>query len=254
LQDIGLTSTTSAPMKMHYQNEQIVSADAEPKQQHLVDSKYPHFSPANYLIGIVLHAIESHKNVQISLPSQGEIFVWAHEEVYAANIKTEEFWRAPADQFQVTAIEENAGGLECNSMRPLHELLWSATFHASQGKLIDGCHKFDVVQFKRWPNLTRLPCTPNATRICAALVAHPITIMILRAMLKIDTAEICQIYSAAYIAGVANVLNRKKSETGAATNDESDSVPESSKIERKRGIMDILSLLRIKLGNQRPGY
>lgn len=230
-------------------NEQTLGILPGSKAIRPVDRQYSHFSPEDYFVGIVLRAIATRKGVHVSLPGQGEIFVWPQREMYAANIKTERFWRVCADQFEVTSIREDATLIAGTPLRPLNELLWQATFHASQGRLIEGCHKFDIVQFKYWPNLTRLPCTANTARICAALVAHPTTIMILRAMLKIDAAEVCQIYSAAHIAGITNILNRKRNEISIATDSQSDVAPESSKIERKLDIFGILAQLRVKLGS-----
>jgi hypothetical protein len=94
------------------------------------------------------------------------------------------------------------------SGKNISDLLWQSAFHVSEGRLIEGCSKYDVVQLRHWPNLTRLPVTPNAARICALLTRHPTTIMLIHRVLGIDKEEVCQIYSSAYSAGIAHMVSR----------------------------------------------
>jgi hypothetical protein len=94
-----------------------------------------------------------------------------------------------------------------SSGRIINELLWNAAFHASQGRLIEGCSLRDFVQFRHWPNLTRLPVTPNTARICALLTRRRTVIAMVHQHLAINNEEVCQIYSAAYCAGISNAIN-----------------------------------------------
>ena len=179
------------------------------------------FTPADHLLGIVQRIMASRENSRIILPGVGEIVILpGRGEYYADAHNLSELCSRPAAQFDVTALGESTPPHAAGSGRNLNELLWNAAFHASQGRLVEGRSRYDVVQFQHWPNLTRLPSTPNAARICALLTRHPTTIMLLHRMLGIEKEEIYLIYSAAYCAGIASPINRTSespsSETEAA--------------------------------------
>lgn len=166
------------------------------------------FAPADHLLGIVQRVVASRDDTRIVLPGKGEIAILPERREFYANVSNmAEFCTAPSAQFQVTALGE-AALPSTSARRNIQELLWNAAFHASQGRLVEGRSKYDVVQFRHWPNLTRLPVTPNAARICALLTRHPTTIMLIHRMLCIDKEEAYQIYSAAYCAGMANSISR----------------------------------------------
>jgi len=160
------------------------------------------FAPANHLLGLVQGAVASRDDTRITLPGKGEIVMFPGRNEYRSNAKDmAEFCRAPAGHFEVTVINQAAITDTPVPARSIKDLLWMAAFHASQGLLLEGCSKYDVVQFRHWPNLTRLPATQNAARVCALLTRHPTTIMLVHHILDIEKSEVHQIYSAACSAG-----------------------------------------------------
>ena len=174
------------------------------------------FIPADHLLGIVQRRIASRCDTRIVLREKGEIVIFPERGIYYTNVPDMvEFCGAPAEMFEVSAIGETALPYASGTARSIRELLWQSSFHVSQGRLIEGCSKYDVVQFRHWPNLTRLPVTPNTARICALLTRHPTTIMLVHRMLGIDKTEVYQICSAAYSAGIADTLSRACFEAGA---------------------------------------
>lgn len=92
--------------------------------------------------------------------------------------------------------------------RTADEFFWNYAFALSKGRLLPGCRSEDVVHLKHWPNLTRLPITPNTYRIAALLTARPTSIDTALRLLNITAEEIYQFYSAAFHAGYAEILNR----------------------------------------------
>jgi hypothetical protein len=92
--------------------------------------------------------------------------------------------------------------------RNIDELMWQAAFYASEGRLMQGCYRDDVVELAYWPNLSRLPHTPNSMRIAALLTRHPTSIFFATRLLKVEPAEMYQFYSAARAAGLARPINR----------------------------------------------
>jgi hypothetical protein len=158
---------------------------------------------ASHLLGIVQRIVSSRGNARIALPGRGEIVLFAARGEYRADVQDmAEFCSAPAAHFEVSAITEAAAMAHAGSARNVRELLWCAAFHASQGRLVEGCSKYDVVRFRHWPNLTRLPVTQNSARICALLTRHPTTVMLVHHILGIEKTEVYQIYSAAHSAGL----------------------------------------------------
>lgn len=169
------------------------------------------FSPVDYLLGLIQHAMAAGANTRIILPGKGEITLLpVRGEYYSTVTNMAEFCSVRPTQFEVTTLAETAEPLPyaATSARSIKELLWIAGFHASQGRLVQGCSKYDVAQFKYWPNLTRLPVTANAARVCALLTRHPTTIMLLHRMLGVEKEEVYQLYSAAHCAGIATTISR----------------------------------------------
>ena len=171
------------------------------------------FSARDYFLGIAQDIVTSLKNVHVALPDKGEIYLFPRRNEYHANVADmAEFCLAPASQFKVTVLNGAPQVLHHGPGLDISGLLWQAAFHASQGLMIEGSSKFDVVQFRRWPNLTRLPKTPNTMRICALLTRYPMTIMLVHRKLGIEKKELYQTISAAYCAGIANVISHSPQE------------------------------------------
>ena len=167
------------------------------------------FKPGDYLLGIVQRAVALGQNTSIALPGKGELVICPTLGVYYT--KTHdliEFIRTPAILFKIEKCDEKVLRDGLGSINNLKALLWQAAFHASQGRLIEGCSKYDVVKFRHWPNLTRLPITPNTARICALLTRNPTTIMLVHRVLGIDREEVYQIYSAASSAGISHKIGK----------------------------------------------
>jgi hypothetical protein len=173
------------------------------------------FSPDDYLITILRRAVAHVQDMRIALDGVGEITVFARRgEYFPGTTDMARFCAAPAARFQVTVLDGHEAGRDTAAGvgRNIDELLWQAGFHASGGRLMQGCLRDDVVQLRHWPNLSRLPSTPNAMRISALLTRHPTSIMLAQRLLKVEAAEIYRFYSAARCAGLAHVLNRKPEE------------------------------------------
>jgi hypothetical protein len=171
------------------------------------------FSPNDYFLGIAQKAITAGRDTRIVLPGRGEVQLYPERNEYVADIADHAaFFCAPASEFRSSPLE----GAAPAHPRHMDELLWQAAFHASQGRLVDGITMFDVVQFRRWPNLPHLPKTANTARICALLTRHPTTIMLAHRLLGIRKDEVYQIYSAAYCAGLANIINQNPEALPAA--------------------------------------
>lgn len=171
----------------------------------------PYFDPDDYLINIVRRATAHGQNLHVFAEGLGDILVLSERGEYFATVRDmAAFCRTPAKALRV--IADPRGPLPNTTGRNIDELMWQAGFHASQGRLMLGCYRDDVVELRYWPNFTRLPLTPNAFRITALLAQHPTSVTLAARLLKLEREELYQYYSAARCAGLARAVNRKPEE------------------------------------------
>lgn len=178
-----------------------------------VSANNDQFDADDYIINIIKRAVAHVQDVAITLPGVGQLIaLTTRGEYFAAPSILPAFCRAPADQLKVAVLEGPPAGMQAIVGRNLDELMWCAGFFASQGRLMEGCHHHDVVQLRHWPNLTRLPVTPNSMRMAALFARHPTSISLAYRLLKVEPAEMYQFYCAARCAGLAVAVNRKAEE------------------------------------------
>jgi len=169
------------------------------------------FDPKDYLLGVLQKAIARKKDISVNHSSFGDLTVFTEQGEYHTDIADfDGLCRTPASDFNVRDLSDKevmtiAG--EKGIGRNIDELMWQAGYYASQGRLMDGLSMTDVVHLKYWPNLTRLPNNFNSFQMAAMLTRHPTTIVFAHRVLKIPQEEINAFYTAAYCAGLAEMLN-----------------------------------------------
>ena len=200
------------------------------------------FSAAECLVGVVRRLLDDGRDARIALAGNGEVILLPRAGRCLVLVRDMvAFCQASAAAFEIALIEP--GSITPGAAgRDIDELLWQIGFHASRGLLLEGLSEYDVVQFSRWPNLSRLPTTPNAMRICALLVNHSTSIMMARRRLRVDSGEIRRIYTAASLAGIARVLNRKSAESSVEPMSPGD-VPEIGGANGQAGPSTIFGIL-----------
>lgn len=168
------------------------------------------FSPDDYLINIIKRAVTNNQNIHISIPSVGSLIVQASSGEYIDNTDDlARFCVYPASDYKVNILNDRDVKVDANRVgRNIDELMWIAGFYISDGRLMDGCYRDDVVELMHWPNLTRIPGTPNSMRLASLLSYHPTSITLAYRFLRIDRAEAYQFYTAARCAGLARAVNR----------------------------------------------
>lgn len=165
--------------------------------------------PVSHLLDIVQQALHSQTATLIALPDQGELIIIPELRQYHLNAgNIPELSLAPASSFKIRPLNSAELMSMSAAAKDVSELLWQLAFHLYEESLIPGCSENDVIEFTRWPNLTRLPVTPNTARICALLTRHPTSITLVRRVLGIDRHEVNQVISAAHSAGIVNTVSR----------------------------------------------
>jgi hypothetical protein len=178
------------------------------------------FSPADYLLGIVQHAVALQVDQRVILPGKGEVVILPKRGLYYAKVhEVAEFCSVPATELNVTGFHGTELHYFSRGMS-IKSLLWKSAFYASKGRILENLSICDFVKLRHWPNLTRLPVTPNTARICAILTRYRTVIVSVPHVLGVTSQEVCQIYSAAYCAGIVDVINLRPEEANlkAATN------------------------------------
>jgi len=172
------------------------------------------FSPDDYLITTFRRAISNRQDICVSAQGLGRLMLFGSRgEFFSESPNLQDLIQLSPRKCQVSVLSQNDSSLYSEDVgRSVDELMWQAAFFASQGRLMEGCHWNDVVQLECWPNLTRLPSTPNTFRILALLYQHPTSVFLASRLLKVPTEEMYQVYSAARAAGIARALNRSAEE------------------------------------------
>ncbi len=169
---------------------------------------------ASHLLDLVQQALHSHNVTLIALPGRGEITIVPHLRQYHANTSDiAAFCAAPVASFEIRQLDHEDAMSISAPAKDIRELQWQLAFYLYEDSLIPSCSENDVIEFTRWPNLTRLPVTPNTARICALLTRHPTSITLIRRVLGIDRHEVNRVISAAYSAGIVNMVSRGPSAT-----------------------------------------
>lgn len=174
-----------------------------------------YFNPDDYLINTLRRATANQQDIHLGVAGLGELVMLGGRGEYFAYLDDmPAFITTPQARVALTILAPGDARIPAPEKigRNIDELMWQAAFHASQGRLMQGCYRDDVVELEYWPNLSRLPHTPNTMRMAALLSRHPTSIFFATRLLKVEPAEIYQFYSAARAAGFARALNRKPEE------------------------------------------
>lgn len=92
--------------------------------------------------------------------------------------------------------------------RPLEELVWDCAYNLAEDGLLPGCRRDDVVQLRRWPNLTRLQAGKHGVRLAALLSSRPTSLVLASRILDLEEREVFRFYSACKYAGMIRTVNR----------------------------------------------
>jgi hypothetical protein len=165
------------------------------------------FAADDYFLGLAQRVACGSTITHIFLDGVGEVIIDPRRSRYVAFMPdAEAFYLTPAASFQ-TAPTKTCSFPDFPE-RDLAELLWTAAHHASAGRLPAGYSKYDVVKLRHWPNLSRLPATPGAMRLCAFLSRRPSALHLARKLAGVDEGEAYSFYSAALSAGVLELVSR----------------------------------------------
>lgn len=173
------------------------------------------FSPDDYLLSTLQRAVANNQDICLNTVRLGRLIVLSSRGEYFTDCPdlAALLCLSPDDcPVRILGKGDHHIPPSCTIGRNIDELLWQAAFHASAGRLMQGCNLDDVIQLDYWPNLTRLPHTPNSFRILALLSKHPTSVFFAARLLKVPASEVFQIYSAAKAAGLSRTINRKVEE------------------------------------------
>ncbi len=155
----------------------------------------------HHLVGAILRVAESGRAAVISHPSYGQLLIDPLARRCALLCdRFDDFCRAAAHELRVSWPAQGVQ-LIAELSRDLEEVLWHAAWVASDGRLPASLSRHDVLELRDWPNLSRLPSSPDAMRLCSLLARQPHSLHLARKMLGVDEREAYRIYCAGYYAG-----------------------------------------------------
>ncbi len=161
------------------------------------------------LVSLVQRILSSGQNTRITVANIGEVSILPQLGTYHSAVEDmPAFCTSPRTKFEIHLLADAEITTISAPGKDIKDLLWQVAFYAHHDSLIESCSENDVIQFKHWPNLTRLPVTPNTARICALLTRNPTSITLVRRVLGIDKNEVNQVISAAFSAGIVNTISR----------------------------------------------
>lgn len=171
-----------------------------------------HFNPDEYLVKILGRAVANKQDISVALPSGEMLAIFPSRGDYFGCVDDmAAFCTSSIDDFKVKVLNQSEAEVFINGEdhgRNFDELLWQATYYASQGRLIQGCEREDVVEISYWPNLTRLPGPSSSIAIAALLTRYPTSVTLASRILNVPIEEMFEFYSAAFSAGFIIVHNR----------------------------------------------
>jgi len=176
---------------------------------------YASFSPDEYLITTLRRASAHRQDISIVSEPHGTLLLLSSRgEYFFTGPDIEALLCQSPERCRITILspgDSRIPGPETIG-RNIDELMWQAAFYPAQGRCLEGCHRDDVIRLEFWPNLTRLPHTPNTFRILALIAQHPTSVFFAARLLKVPQGEMAQLYSAGRTAGCIRVINRTPEE------------------------------------------
>jgi len=159
-------------------------------------------------LGLVTRAAGGREAVSLALDGVGE--VWLDPVLKRAVARVDDwtaFCTAPAARLRTRPSGAPAGVAQ----RELSELLWTLGYHSSRGRLPASINRHAVIRLAHWPNLSRLPRTPDMYRLCALLARRPSSIHLAGRLVGVDEPQVFQFFSAAHAGGAIEMITRDPS-------------------------------------------
>ena len=171
------------------------------------------FSASGSLVSVIKRAIGNKQDIAIDAGALGSITLLTKRgEYFGEPGSVEAICKNDAGHYKVVVIKDSGEAHPKEKGKNIDELMWCAGYYASDGRLMEGLLREDVVELMYWPNFTRLPHKPSFMRLAALLTKHPTSIAMAQHYLKIAPDEVYQFYTAASCAGLARPVNRAATE------------------------------------------
>lgn len=160
------------------------------------------FDPAQGFLGYLLTSANNPRAFKLNNEHAGlTLYVDIEQCCYYSNAALEQLkpYFFATDSLQV----ENIGMHRLQSIvaeqtlkpQPLNHLLWYTAFTCSQGKVIKGYQKGDIVYLKRWPNIN-LPGCKQLIKLAAYMQSNAVDLDTVQVNTSIPMAQIYNFYNA----------------------------------------------------------
>jgi hypothetical protein len=174
--------------------------DTQPTQVAVIEPLF--FDPEQGFLGHLLAKADTPREFKLlSQPSHCVLVVDAEQNRYHSNVGLEQLkpYFFATDALQVNALTASQlpaiVALHALKAQPLSHLRWFAAFSASQGKVIKGYHKGDIVHLNRWPDVN-LPGCKALIRLAAFMQSNAVDLDTVQAKTAIPINQVYDFYNA----------------------------------------------------------
>ncbi len=191
-------------------------------RQNWAEDSTGHYNPADYLQGWLVKAyhqatvtgiavrVETGWEPIVVYPKLKSVWVGEDDKQLHA------FCRLPLKTFarlnggsrtvDIRPVPEAAFAAPPKPLQSMEAFLWKVAWWNSGGRLPFGLNADQPVRLKRWPNLTRWLCPPEAVRLSALLFQRPLTPIKAAELLGVEPAEVFGFISAANAVGLIELV------------------------------------------------
>lgn len=204
------------------------SSKTDKFKRRTLDSPNPDeifFNPDAHIISLVLKGVaEGQKTgaiAKLACLLDKTIYIDAQNNIISSNLKD-----IHMRQIGIAPLGDGESGLEAqlemidsksieelsdsdSSIYPAETFIWELALLTSKGRVPVGTPMDKPTYLMQWPNFTRLKQTPNDMKIAAYWLRMPSSLTDLSENLDIPMNNVCLMYAATYLTGLAGLATRK---------------------------------------------
>ncbi|GEM_PF-962625 len=190
------------------------------KKQTLEQIGFPNlkntFEPSQYLLGLLLNALNTNQITRFSHPEHTPIYLLPSEKrcftitlpTQTLNNSQKKFYETAANHIQVEHLsrEKLLEEVEHHHLKPypLETILWLSALLASQGRWLAGYSQYMFIRLKRWPNFAILPHQPLHMNLAAFMLKKTADLSTIANKTQVPFPVVVDFFNACKIIGLIN--------------------------------------------------
>jgi len=175
--------------------------------QTLMGSGPDYFDPEQGFLGYLLDSSKEIRAFKLNEHAEISLYVDIEQNCYYSNTGLEQLkpYFSAADNLLIENLNmqqlQAIAAEQALKPQPLSHLLWFTAFTCSEGKVIKGYQKGDIVYLKRWPNIN-LPGCKQLIKLAAYMQSNAVDLDTVQVGTSIPIARIYDFYNACKVTGL----------------------------------------------------